>query len=370
MQKMERTPAAPYMDPLDWIWIRFAAQLGLQIRRDSTVYASTDGQGTLTIGTPETLDADDCLTQMILHEVCHGLVQGEQSFLQPDWGLPNQPEEIHTEAITREHACLRLQAALLRPLGLHQLLAPTTQFRVYYDQLPENPLAAGSDPAIPLAQAGMALSQRSPFAPGLQAVLSKTAAVHRLCGENNPQPGPVFFQRTSQQAEPPHSSLWHSAPPPVLHSIGVASSREHSSRTCQSCVWLTPQGNQFLCRHAQQRPSAKTRVASAEQACVLYESTLDCQACAACCQSAFTLVPLRRKDILRHKRPEWVERKASTWSLKRQPSTQACIALQTTFATPRRYQCTVYDDRPQTCKDVAPASAACLTARKRMGYVL
>lgn len=362
---MDRTPAAQYSDPLDWIWIQFAAQLGLRVRRDSTVYASTDGKGTLTIGTPDTLDPDDCLAQMILHEVCHGLVQGEQSFLQPDWGLPNQPEQVNAESFTREHACLRLQAALLRPWGLHRLLAPTTEFRVYYDQLPENPLSPGSDPAIPLAQAGMALSQRSPFAPGLQTALSKTAMVHRLCSDQDFPKKSVFFQHVSQRP-----SLWNNARPPAFHPIGVAYSTEQASLTCQSCVWLTPKGNQWACKHALQRPSAQTRIVPEEQACVLYESTLDCQACAACCQSAFTLVPLRRKDVLRHQHPEWVERKMSTWSLKRQPETAWCIALQPAASTPPRYQCTVYADRPQTCREVAPGSAGCLTARKRMGYVL
>ena len=41
-----------------------------------------------------------------------------------------------------------------------------------------------------------------------------------------------------------------------------------------------------------------------------------------------------------------------------------CIALST--ATPNRFVCTVYEDRPVLCRALEPGSAACLEARARM----
>jgi Fe-S-cluster containining protein len=41
-----------------------------------------------------------------------------------------------------------------------------------------------------------------------------------------------------------------------------------------------------------------------------------------------------------------------------------CVALST--ATPNRFLCTVYEDRPVLCRALEPGSAACLEARARM----
>ena len=56
-----RTIHKTYTDPLELIWIHAAAQLGMRLERSPEVNASWDGNGVLTIGTPETLDADDSL---------------------------------------------------------------------------------------------------------------------------------------------------------------------------------------------------------------------------------------------------------------------------------------------------------------------
>jgi hypothetical protein len=63
-----------YSDPVDLIWLHAAAEMGMRIERSAEVNASWNGAGVLTIGTPETLDPDDCLAQMILHESCHASV--------------------------------------------------------------------------------------------------------------------------------------------------------------------------------------------------------------------------------------------------------------------------------------------------------
>lgn len=84
-----RRPNHRYHDPLALIWLRCAERIGFRVRRTPEVYASADGRGTISIGTDEILDPDDSLAQMIFHELCHALVEGEAGWRQPDWGLGN-----------------------------------------------------------------------------------------------------------------------------------------------------------------------------------------------------------------------------------------------------------------------------------------
>jgi hypothetical protein len=158
---------------LDAIWLTVADRIGFRVERSAEVYASTNGQGVMTIGDPSTLDPDDCLAQMILHELCHSLIEGEESLAVPDFGLDNESARDET----REHACLRLQAWLTDPHGLRQALGPTTDFRSYYDELAEDPLADESDPATAAAKQGAAHSEQAPWAPHLAQGLRATAKV-------------------------------------------------------------------------------------------------------------------------------------------------------------------------------------------------
>ncbi|MEM8945503.1 MAG: hypothetical protein AAGD11_09985 [Planctomycetota bacterium] len=161
-----------YADPLDVVWLHAAKQMGMRVRRSIEVNASWNGAGVLTIGTPETLDPDDCLAQMILHETCHALVEGPDSVRKLDWGLLNEPaKKIH------EHACLRLQAALADQFGMRRFFASTTMFRRYYDRLPVDPLAPGDDPAIALAQTGWQRAREGPWAAALDEALGRTARI-------------------------------------------------------------------------------------------------------------------------------------------------------------------------------------------------
>ncbi|MGB5374945.1 MAG: hypothetical protein WBM75_06780 [Polyangiales bacterium] len=176
---MERNPSSIYLDPLDAIWLTVADRIGFRVIRSAEVYASTDGKGVMTIGDPSTLDADDCLAQMILHELCHSLIEGEDSLGAPDFGLDNESDRD----VSQEHACLRLQAWLADPHGLRQALAPTTDFRSYYDELPEDPFAGDADPATVWAKQGAASSAKAPWAPHLQEGLAATAKVLAAASE-------------------------------------------------------------------------------------------------------------------------------------------------------------------------------------------
>jgi hypothetical protein len=168
-----RTIQSSYSDPLELIWTETARKLGMTIERDSTVFASWGGCGVLKIGVPESLDADDSLAQMIFHEICHALVEGPEAFHKPDWGL-----QIDNPAHrVREHACLRLQAALAGQFGLRELLAATTNFRKYYDALAEDPLHDQDDPATQIARCGWDRAKTGTWAAPLQDALRMTALI-------------------------------------------------------------------------------------------------------------------------------------------------------------------------------------------------
>ncbi|MDH5493715.1 MAG: hypothetical protein OEY14_17305 [Myxococcales bacterium] len=176
-----------YVDPLDAIWVAAARRVGLEVRRSSDVHAATDGRGLLWIGTPEILDPDDCLAQIIFHELTHAVVQGPSRFHEPDWGLDNVGEPD----LPAEHACLRLQAALADRWGLRQVLGPTTDFRAYYDALGADPLSDASvdsaagreDPSVPLARAALARVHQPPWGPHLEHALQLTARIVELTVE-------------------------------------------------------------------------------------------------------------------------------------------------------------------------------------------
>jgi hypothetical protein len=170
---MPREARHVYLDPLDAIWLTIASRIGFRVERSTEVYASTDGMGAMTIGDRSTLDTDDCLAQMILHELCHSLIEGQESLHLADFGLDN----MSARDVEREHACLRLQAWLTGQYGLRQVLAPTTDFRGYYDWLPAEPLADDADPAATMARQGAERSAQPPWAPHLRQGLDATAKI-------------------------------------------------------------------------------------------------------------------------------------------------------------------------------------------------
>lgn len=161
-----------YVDPLDAIWLAMARGFGLRVLRSSEVYASTDGKGTLVLGSPETLDADDCLAQMIFHELCHASVEAPAGLVREDWGLDNES----ARDLIREHACLRVQAVLADRHGLRTVLAPTTDFRAFYDALPADPLD-GDGEDVELARAALARTSEPPFAPFVERGLALSRRV-------------------------------------------------------------------------------------------------------------------------------------------------------------------------------------------------
>jgi Fe-S-cluster containining protein len=340
-----------YEDPLSRVWLAAAERIGLRVERSADAYASTDGNGTLVIGDAASLDADDSLAQMIFHELCHSLVQGEGAFARPDWGMDN----VSDADVWREHACLRLQAHLAARHGLRGLFAPTTDFRAFWDRLPADPFADRSDPSVTAAIRGLHRADLPPWSPALGDALAATATIAAAVGK----------------ADSP--SLWSTvAPPPAPHPIGLPAHAEPSSGSCGTCAWRYEGGPG---RRAERcRQAAGLKVDRSWPACERYEpaASLDCQTCGACCREAYGAVEVGKRDPIRKKRPDFVVARGEFLEVRR--AGDRCAALCggetiTTGPTPTtaRYHCTIYDDRPKTCRDFTLGSEHCLTARQRVG---
>lgn len=169
MQRNSLRPSPLSCDAIDKIWLHIARQLGFDVQRTSLAYASSDGRGALFIGTKETLDPDDCVAQLVFHELCHALVQGEANLHNVDWGLEN----TDIRDISREYAALRLQAHLADLEGLRDLMPPTTEWRPYYESLPANALD-GIDEAAALVRSAMTAELFFRWQPSLKKALRQT----------------------------------------------------------------------------------------------------------------------------------------------------------------------------------------------------
>ena len=136
----------------------------------------TDGSGLLALAPRTDLDADDTLPQQVLHEVCHWMVNGLDTYEQRDWGY-----ELDVPLDDpREHACLRLQCWLADAHGLRGMLANTGLYRPYYESLSDPTVALDDSEAegrvMALFEAARARVQQEPYWSALQAALSATAS--------------------------------------------------------------------------------------------------------------------------------------------------------------------------------------------------
>lgn len=353
-----RLPTHRYRDPLDRIWVTAAGRIGLRIVRTGDAYASTDGHGELRLAEAPYLDADDSLAQMILHELCHWLVQGEGARLERDWGLDNETERD----VPREHACLRLQAVLLGRHGLQKLLGPTTDFRAFYDALPDDPLTPRGDPTITLTVLALGRAEKAPFAPHLREALEASATIARATASfAEPSPSPTEGLAAPEDASGPSPLLdqWllvEEAPPP--HPSGLPPARGRPGITCGTCTWRSGRGGR--CRQANERVRAEW------PGCERWEPELDCQACGACCRAAYDCVQVSPRDPVRKKHPGLVVLRGPFLEVRR--NGDRCAAL--VGGTPEPFACTIYDDRPRACRDFERTGTHCLVARRRLGLSL
>ncbi|MDQ3333961.1 MAG: YkgJ family cysteine cluster protein [Myxococcota bacterium] len=330
---MARDITHRYIDPFAQIWLGAARRIGLRVERTPDAYAATDGGGTLAIGNDKTLDADDSLAQMIFHELCHSLVEGEDSFRKPDWGMDN----TGLDHDWREHACLRTQWVLAGRHGLRGVFAPTTDFRAFWDALSGDVLADRTDPSVQSAIAAIRRAEHPPWAPHLNLALAASARIAAEAAAFTPEPDVLW---TAVTARPRHPTGLHAG---------------DASGTCGTCAWRT---NASKCRQADKRVDATW------PACERYEAALDCQDCGACCRAAYHSVEVKPRDPVVKKQPSFIVVRDTYLEIRREGD--RCAALQ----GESRYHCVIYDDRPKTCRDFTLGSAHCLTARRRVGLSL
>lgn len=343
-----------YVDPLAQVWLTAARRIGLRVVRTPDAYAATDGKGTLAVGADATLDPDDSLAQMIFHELCHSLVEGEPAFAQPDWGMDNTAPDHDW----REHACLRVQWVLTGRHGLRAVFAPTTEFRAFWDQLAGDVLAERTDPSVQAAVAGLQRVGQPPWAPVLEQALAASAQIAQAAARFAALPEAVGAPAASGAGP---RSLWREvAAPPPPHPTGLPA-RAPDAATCGACAWRS----NARCRQA------NAKIDPAWPACERFEAALDCQTCGACCRAAYHSVEVSRRDPVVKARPAMIVDRGRYLEVLR--TGDRCAALEggvIEHGTTTRYRCTIYDDRPKTCRDFTRGSAHCLTARRRVGLSL
>jgi hypothetical protein len=222
---------------LDDIWIACARKLELPVVRGGDAYVHFDGR-TLFIADDAELDDDDTVAQLVLHELCHWAVQGEQSRMIPDWGLDNTTDRDEQ----RERAAVRLQAHLCGGYGLRGVLFPTTVVRPFFESLPPRALGepGDSDPSVALAREGATRVGRWPMSPAIPEALARSAALVGV----------------------------------ALHPVsGLALGDD--ARSCGTCAWRTDGGT---CRQSESR----CKISIDARACVRHEDALDCLTRGAC----------------------------------------------------------------------------------------
>ncbi|HAZ41025.1 MAG TPA: YkgJ family cysteine cluster protein [Methylococcaceae bacterium] len=355
-----RSATHAYQDPLEHIWIRCAQRIGFEIVRTPEAYASFDGKGRILIATADQFDPDDNLGQMIFHELCHALVQGEEGELEVDWGLDN----TRIGHPWREHACLRAQAWLGDQYGLREFLAPTTDYRVsFWNRLGDNPLDAPEteggfrERSVVAARLALTRSQLPRWRQPLKEALLQTQQIAR-----------VLSEAPSSASDPDNlPSLWSTFKEgPTRHSVGIAAILPTTQNPgCAACAWSFHHRGALRCRHAPQ-----IRLSPNEPACAAFESRtrLDCQTCGACCREAYDSVEVSERDPVRKSHPEMVIRQGGRLKLRRENTRCAALAGGRTAQEP--YSCSIYPGRPRTCRDFTQGSENCLAARRKVGLSL
>lgn len=314
----------------------------MDVVRSDAVFASWDGASTLSIAVAQHFDADDSLAQMLFHEICHALVAGEAR-ARRDWGLGDDDEND----LVFEHATHRLQAALSGAHGLREFMAVTTEWRPYWDELPRNPLAPGTDPAIELARRAHERAQRSPWREVLSEALSATARIADAVR-------PWVNER----------SLWSRTR--ARHRNGLLLSSEE--QICGDCTWAYTSRGKLHCRRSKSGERTSLAVSADERACEAWEPVLsesDCGRCGACCREGFDLVPVGVREPFRRQHPELVASSEVGAHVPRPGG--RCVALAGMGTETEPFRCSHYAERPRACAAFPVAGDSCLLARRRVG---
>lgn len=134
-------------------------------------------------------------------------------------------------------------------------------------------------------------------------------------------------------------------------------------RQCGDCAWAQLGGRGRPVLRCQRHRGA--RLHPSWPACPAFIEEVRCEDCGACCREAFHVVELGARDPFRRRHPALVDREDGRFVLRR-AATGRCPCLDGDGAE-TDYRCTVYDDRPRTCRDFTLGSANCCEARRRVG---
>jgi hypothetical protein len=342
--EIEKLPS-PLGHPLiEAIWVAAAESLDLRVERVDSSYASTDGRGRITIGVDAILDRDDAVAQLIFHEICHGLVEGPARWSLPDWGLSNADDRD----VVHEHACLRVQIFLADPYGLRELMAPTTEYRVYHDALVGDPLAPGGDDAAALARGALDRPESQAWVLALQRALAATrAALDHSAAREMVAPAQII--------------------PAPLHPVGFPFGVDEG-RSCGDCAWCYRGGRGRAverCRQSAGEDGNGRRTDATFRACDRWEPVVNCLDCGACCREAYHSVTVSVRDPVVWKQPELIARTGHRFEILRDGP--RCAALSGDVARPGSFSCAIYEDRPRACRDFEAGGRHCLVARRRVG---
>ncbi len=240
----------------------------------------------------------------IFHALCHNLVDGTEA----EW------RACSTD--WREAAARHTQYVLAGRHGLHSLLT--------HPRSSDDVLADRTDRSVRAALVGLRRSEHEPWAPALHEALEATATLIGVV-------------------------------PPALHPTGFPLGAAIGS--CADCAWRGVSGDRVVCQQFEDV------VVDAWPACEHYEPVLDCQDCGACCREAFHMVRVDAGDPAIQRLPLLVVVDGDRFELRRDGDRCAALA----GGQGERYRCTVYGDRPTTCRDFTSGTSSCLLARQRVG---
>lgn len=124
--------------------------------------------------------------------------------------------------------------------------------------------------------------------------------------------------------------------------------------TCAACALRDPSTG-VCARHA------PAQVLPAWPACPAFTSSLDCQACAACCAEGYSCVEVDRDEPFARDHHALLVEEFGQLQLPRPDG--RCVCLE--GSTPD-LRCILYDQRPRSCREFPVGGVSCVAARRRV----
>ena len=279
----------------------------------------------------ETLDADDAFAQLVFHELCHAITEGEGAVASPDWGLDNSAGASSCASTPVSGSARTWRSAS----GCGRRWRRPPNIARYYDALAAR--SAGADAGSGDRDRRSRRAFGSTLRPGARPIEEALAATAVLAEPRHP----LGFRLGSGRIRP-------AAAAPGSTSAGA----ERRWRAAGRAAPTLGDG---------------ARTEAGHRACARWEPPVDCQLCGACCREAYHSVTVSVRDPVVWKEPD-ADRPPGA-PLRDSPRGRALRGAEGRRAATRapRYACTIYDNRPNPCRDFAAGGRHCLDARRRVG---